>query len=195
MATPIKNNLPPGSQQWVRDIEQRMTDLQRQNQLLQITANKNATQIGSIMSAVAGVESTLNVIADKITTDSVSIAISSTGAKTQSTFTAPSWATGALVSFNYGGYTGSPADGNIRVIATASNESISTGFTPADPTYIRAGDVAWTGAPTYSISQVSTSFCPVVLAEGQSTVYARPYVTQVTAGSMTMQFNYVIIWM
>lgn len=53
MATPIKNNLPPASQQWVRDIEQRMTDLERQNQLLQITANKNAVGIGAVQSATA----------------------------------------------------------------------------------------------------------------------------------------------
>jgi hypothetical protein len=191
----VPQNLPPQSQQWVRDVERRMEALERQNALLQITANRNAAQVGNIMSALSGVESTLAVIASKVTTSSVSIAISSTGAKTESTFTAPSWATGALVSFNYGGYTGAPADGNIRVVATASNESISAGFTPADPTYVRAGDVAWVGAPTYAISQVSTSFCPVVLGEGQSNVYARPYVTQMTTGSMTMQFNYVILWM
>lgn len=57
MATPIKNNLPPASQQWVRDIERRMADLERQNQLLQITANKNATQLGAIGEALAGARS------------------------------------------------------------------------------------------------------------------------------------------
>lgn len=197
----VPQNLPPDSQQWVRDIERRLNDLETQNQRLTRSVTQNAGQIGNTMSALSGVESalagveaTLAVIASKITTDSVSIAISSTGAKTESIFTAPSWATGALVSFNYGGYTGSPADGNIRVIATASNAPISAGLTPADPTYVRAGDVAWVGAPTYAVSQVSTSFCPVVLDEGQSNVYARPYVTQMTAGSMTMQFNYVIFW-
>lgn len=53
MATPIKNNLPPASQQWVRDIEQRMADLERENRLLQITANKNATQIAATQAGVA----------------------------------------------------------------------------------------------------------------------------------------------
>lgn len=194
MATPIKNNLPPASQQWVRDIERRMADLERHNQLLQVTANKNATQIGAIQSALAGVSNALSVIDGKITTSSVSIAISSTGAKTQSTFTAPPWATGALVSFNYGGFTGAPADGDVRVIATASNAPIPTSFLPVFPEYVRAGDVYWVGAPTYSIAQSGTAFCPVDLSDGQSTVYARPYVTQLTTGTMTMLFNYVIIW-
>lgn len=52
MAAPIKNNLPPASQQWVRDIERRMADLERENQLLQVTANRNATQIGSVQTAL-----------------------------------------------------------------------------------------------------------------------------------------------
>lgn len=51
----VPQNLPPQSQQWVRDIERRMEVLERQNQLLQVTANQNAAQIGSIMSAVAAI--------------------------------------------------------------------------------------------------------------------------------------------
>lgn len=53
MAAPLHNNLPPQSQQWVRDIEHRMKTLEQQNQLLQVTANQNATQIGSVQGALA----------------------------------------------------------------------------------------------------------------------------------------------
>lgn len=53
MATPIKNNLPPASQQWVRDMEKRLAALERDNALLQVMANKNATTIGSIQESIA----------------------------------------------------------------------------------------------------------------------------------------------
>lgn len=52
MAAPLHNNLPPQSQQWVRDIERRMKALEQQNQLLQVTANRNATQIGSVQKSL-----------------------------------------------------------------------------------------------------------------------------------------------
>lgn len=52
MAAPIKNNLPPASQQWVRDIERRIADLERDNALLQVMANTNSTQLSSTQEAV-----------------------------------------------------------------------------------------------------------------------------------------------
>jgi hypothetical protein len=48
----VPQNLPPQSQQWVRDVERRMEALERQNALLQITANRNAGQIRSIQQGV-----------------------------------------------------------------------------------------------------------------------------------------------
>lgn len=68
MATPIKNNLPPGSQQWVRDIERRMTDLERQNQLLQTTANRNAGQIASIAEGVRFAQTGIAVVSSEVST-------------------------------------------------------------------------------------------------------------------------------
>lgn len=54
MAKPrVPQNLPPESQQWVRDVERRLNELETQNQRLTRSVTQNAGQIGSINKSLA----------------------------------------------------------------------------------------------------------------------------------------------
>lgn len=48
----IKQNLPPDSQQWVRDIESRIAGLERENTLLRASVTQNAGQVGALGTAL-----------------------------------------------------------------------------------------------------------------------------------------------
>lgn len=50
--TRVPQNLPPDSQQWVRDIERRLNDLETQNQRLTRSVTQNAGQIHDIQEGV-----------------------------------------------------------------------------------------------------------------------------------------------
>lgn len=98
MAAPIKNNLPPASQQWVRDMERRVAALERQNQLLQVTANKNATTIGAVQSALRDAQAAIQMQQSGASVDSNSHLIFSGGSgEFFIGFTRPAWANRVVV--------------------------------------------------------------------------------------------------
>lgn len=91
MATPIKNNLPPQSQQWVRDMEKRLADLERENQTLRIITNQNATQISAAQEGIRFARSGTQSKTTKITTSG------SQSGNFEVTLAKPAWATRATV--------------------------------------------------------------------------------------------------
>lgn len=92
MAAPLHNNLPPQSQQWVRDIERRMKALEQQNQLLQVTANQNAAAIGAVQEGLAFARTG---VTSKTATNTFSGP--SSGGVVSVELTKPSWAVSATI--------------------------------------------------------------------------------------------------
>lgn len=60
----VPQNLPPDSQQWVRDIERRLNDLETQNQRLTRSVTQNAGQLGALSTAFASAQTALSLATD-----------------------------------------------------------------------------------------------------------------------------------
>ena len=61
MVTP-KNNLPPESQQWRRDMERRLAKLETSANNLQTAYKSSDTRLGSLTRSVNGLDSTINTL-------------------------------------------------------------------------------------------------------------------------------------
>lgn len=187
----VPQNLPPDSQQWVRDIERRLNDLETQNQRLTRSVTQNAGQLGALSTAFASAQTALQQIQGAISVHQQTVLISATGQQPEIIVDKPSWAKKAYVSSNYGGWVGAPSNGDMIVFATASNGTITS--TPIDPEYVPSMKLHYWGAPNYWVDNASTSFVPVDLSSSGS-VYIRPYCTYVDGGGMTITINHVIFW-
>lgn len=161
MAAPIKNNLPPASQQWVRDIERRMADLERENQLLQATTNRNATQIGAIQSAL----SNSVPIAVPIPPSAPITVTNSSGSIATQVGSAP-----------YTKFHGQPA--SIFLVTTILAEDTTLGAT-------LGGRIATSfSAPPYGIALLEYGFTPLVTTP--LTLGSDDYISEVRQKGITM---------
>jgi hypothetical protein len=192
MAKPrVPQNLPPESQQWVRDIERRLNDLETENQRLARSVTQNAGQLGALSTALSEAQTALEQIQGAISVHQQEILISATGQQEEIIVDKPSWAKKAYVSSNYSGWVGAPSNGDMWVFATASNSTITAA--PDFPGYVPTMFLEYFGAPWYVVERTSTSFVPVDLSSSDS-VYIRPYCTVVSGGGMVTTFNHIIFW-
>lgn len=195
MAAPIKNNLPPQSQQWVRDMERRVAALERDNRVLNATVVKNATQIGSIQGALSEAQTALLLATSGADATSVEVTRSGSGDVLDMPVSVPvpSWAVRGAVVVNAGLFTvGSVSTGTAGLSTTVSQRVGTNDFTVVTTPLV---SIELPGFLSYEVSSISRGqVFPVNPGATELILDILGNYDSIGAGSVRMYSDMLVVW-